>query len=274
VAGVTGPVLLVVDHEPRELGAFEHAQEALRRRLQGIGRALTRAALVLLERLARRGEDVALVAAELHLPAMDGVEFLERARALHTGVARALLVAMDEYHARIPFKEMETIRHATALGRIDFWVVKGWTTPEEWLYPRVQEALSAWTMANRLATWSTASSASGFRYNALKDTISLAPAQAPREFRSPFVAGSGWGTMQLEQRTGQLRVVLSCSFGEVQLRSLSLRGIDAEKATAAINGEQMTVRGVRTADASVFTFEGPILLQGDDRVELLVGQMA
>jgi thioredoxin reductase (NADPH) len=28
-------------------------------------------------------------------------------------------------------------------------VVKGWVTPEEWLYPRVQEALSAWTMANR-----------------------------------------------------------------------------------------------------------------------------
>src|SRR3712207_3740517 len=56
---------------------------------------------------------------------------------------------MDEYHTRIPLKEMETVRHATALGRIDFWVVKGWTTPEEWLYPRVQEALRAWTAAHR-----------------------------------------------------------------------------------------------------------------------------
>jgi thioredoxin reductase (NADPH) len=27
--------------------------------------------------------------------------------------------------------------------------VKGWVTPEEWLYPQVQEALSAWTVANR-----------------------------------------------------------------------------------------------------------------------------
>jgi hypothetical protein len=53
-----------------------------------------------------------------------------------------------------------------------------------------------------------------------------------------------------------------------------LRGIDAEKATAAINGEEMTVRGARTADASVFSLEGPVLLKGDDRVELLVRQMA
>ena len=56
---------------------------------------------------------------------------------------------MDEHHTRIPFSEIETLRRATALGRIDFWVVKGWVTPEEWLYPTVQEALSAWTTANR-----------------------------------------------------------------------------------------------------------------------------
>jgi thioredoxin reductase (NADPH) len=147
---MSDPVLLVVDHDPRELTAFE---SALRRRYGADYRVLAErspeAALNLLERLAEEGEDVALVAADLRLPEIDGVEFLERAHALHRGVVRALLVAMDEYHTRIPLKEMETVRHATALGRIDFWVVKGWTTPEEWLYPRVQEALSAWTTANR-----------------------------------------------------------------------------------------------------------------------------
>jgi len=147
---MTDPVLLVVDHDPRELVASERA---LRRRYGADYRVLAErspeAALELLERLVRRGEDVALVAAELRLPGIDGVEFLERAHALHRGVVRTLLVAMDEYHTRIPFGELETIRYATALGRIDFWVVKGWTTPEEWLYPRVQEALSAWMTANR-----------------------------------------------------------------------------------------------------------------------------
>ncbi len=147
---MTEPVLLVVDHDSRELVAVERA---LRRRYGADYRVMAErsreAALELLERLADRGEDVALVAADLRLPGTDGVEFLERAHTLHKGVVRALLVAMDEHHTRIPFSELEALQHATALGRIDFWAVKGWTTPEEWFYPRVQEALSAWTAVNR-----------------------------------------------------------------------------------------------------------------------------
>jgi hypothetical protein len=60
-----------------------------------------------------------------------------------------LLLAMDRHHTRIPLTQLATLQRATALGRIDFWVVKGWVTPEEWLYPQVQEALSAWTMTHR-----------------------------------------------------------------------------------------------------------------------------
>lgn len=144
------PVLFIVDADQEARIATE---SALLRRFAPDYRVLTadspEAGLDLLERLAHRGEQVALVAAELRLPGMDGVEFLERAHALDRGVVRALLVAMDEHHTRIPFSELATLQRATALGRIDFWVVKGWVTPEEWLYPQVQEALSAWTKANR-----------------------------------------------------------------------------------------------------------------------------
>ena len=89
------------------------------------------------------------MAADLHLPGMDGIEFLARARELHRGASRALLVSMDKRGTRIPFDELASLQRATALGRIDFWVVKGWASPEELLYPRVQEALAAWTRANR-----------------------------------------------------------------------------------------------------------------------------
>ena len=105
--------------------------------------------LAVLERLASNGEDVALIAADLRLPGMDGVAFLELARELHRDASRVLLLAMDRYHTRIPFTELATLQRATALGRIDFWVVKEWVTPEEWLYPQVQEALSAWTITHR-----------------------------------------------------------------------------------------------------------------------------
>jgi thioredoxin reductase (NADPH) len=99
--------------------------------------------------LARGGEQVALVAADLHLPDGDGVEFLERAAGLHNGVARILLFDLDEFHTRTPFRELPALQRASALGRIDGWMVKGWVNPEEWLYPQVQEALSAWSTAHQ-----------------------------------------------------------------------------------------------------------------------------
>jgi thioredoxin reductase (NADPH) len=104
--------------------------------------------LSVLERLASDGEDVALIAADLQLPGMDGVAFLEQAQELHRDASRVLLLAMDRYHTRIPLTELAALQRATALGRIDFWVVKGWVTPEEWLYPQVQEALSTWTITH------------------------------------------------------------------------------------------------------------------------------
>jgi len=93
--------------------------------------------------------DVALVAATLDLPGIDGIEFLGRAHALHRRTTRLLLVATDEFHTRFPFSKLPILRRATALGLIDLWMVKDWVTPEEWFYPEVQEALSAWTLANK-----------------------------------------------------------------------------------------------------------------------------
>jgi thioredoxin reductase (NADPH) len=146
---VGSPVLFVVDADGEARAVTE---AALVRRFGADYRVLTadsaQAGLDELERLAHRGDKVALVAADLHLAGMDGVEFLGCAQALHPGAGRVLLVGMDRFHTRIPLTELETLQRASALGRIDFSIAKGWVTPEEWLYPQVQEALSAWTRAN------------------------------------------------------------------------------------------------------------------------------
>jgi thioredoxin reductase (NADPH) len=144
------PVLFIVDADREARIATE---SALLRRFAPDYRVLTadspETGLEGLQRLAHRGEEVALVAADLRLPGTDGIAFLERARALHRRAIRALLVAMDRRGTRIPFGELQSLQRATALGRIDFWAVKGWAAPEELLYPQIQEALSAWTRANR-----------------------------------------------------------------------------------------------------------------------------
>ena len=144
------PVLFIADSDRAARAATE---SALLRRFAPDYRVLTadsaQAGLDALADLAHRGDEVTLIAADLRLPTMDGVEFLARARVLHPGASRALLVAMDRRGTRIPFGALASLQHATALGRIDFWVVKGGDAPEELLYPRVQEALTAWTRANR-----------------------------------------------------------------------------------------------------------------------------
>ncbi len=144
------PVLLVVDADRAALAV---TAQALTRRFSPDFRVLSAGSLQegqhALTALAVAGDDVALVAADLHLPGMNGVDFLERAHLVHPGAGRMLLVAMDEFRTRVSFAELSTLQRATALGRIDFSVTKGWVTPEEWLYPQVQEALTAWTRAHR-----------------------------------------------------------------------------------------------------------------------------
>jgi thioredoxin reductase (NADPH) len=148
-ADPAAPVLFVADADPDACGVTE---SALLRRFAPDFRVVTAGSadtgLEVLQALARGGEQVALMAVDLRLPATNGVDFLQRAHASHPTAARVVLVRMDRYHTRVPFEDLGTLRGAIALGRIDFWIMKGWATPEEWLYPQIQDALSAWTMTH------------------------------------------------------------------------------------------------------------------------------
>jgi thioredoxin reductase (NADPH) len=143
------PVLFIVDDDDE---ARSTTESALIRRFGSDYRVLVsgaaQAGLEILRELAERGVPVALVAADLRMPDMNGLQFLDQAHSLHRDAGRALLVTMDQYHTRIPFSELAALQRAMTLGQADFWLMKGWTTPEEWLYPQVQEALTAWTLAN------------------------------------------------------------------------------------------------------------------------------
>src|SRR5438045_2889863 len=109
------PILFIVDADEAGQAA---TVSALRRRFgSGYGVLAADSAetgLAALEDLAQQGEEVALVAADLRLPDTDGVEFLERAHALHPGASRALLVPMGRRGTRIPLDDLAILQRATA----------------------------------------------------------------------------------------------------------------------------------------------------------------
>ena len=146
------PVLFLVDANAE---ARERIASALTRRFGAdyeVRAAGTEAeGLAMLAQLANEGARVALIAADLALTGDEGgITFLERAHLTHPHASRVLLVAIDRRGTRIPFDSLPALQRATALNRIDFWVVKGGFSPEEWLYLRVQEALSTWTRLHGL----------------------------------------------------------------------------------------------------------------------------
>lgn len=89
-----------------DVQARDVLESALVRRFGADYRVVTAATAVdglqALQRLIQDGDDVAVVAADVHLPDMDAVEFLQRGYALHPGSSRVLLVPMDRYHTRVP----------------------------------------------------------------------------------------------------------------------------------------------------------------------------
>jgi thioredoxin reductase (NADPH) len=120
------PVVFVADADP---AARRVTESALLRRFAPDYWVVTAdshaAGLETLDGLADRGEQVALMAVDLRLPGTTGVDFLQRAHELHPTATRVVLVEMDRSHTRVPFEELGTLRAALALGRIDFWIMKG-----------------------------------------------------------------------------------------------------------------------------------------------------
>jgi thioredoxin reductase (NADPH) len=130
------PVLLTVDDDPEVLRAIERD---LRRRYGEHYRVLraesAAAALTLLEQLKLRGDPVALMLADQRMPAMTGVEFLERAMAEAPGAKRVLLTAYADTDAAIS---------AINKVRIHYYLMKPWDPPEQNLYPYLTDLLEDW----------------------------------------------------------------------------------------------------------------------------------
>ena len=137
------PVLLIVDDDRADLA---RSTAELRRRFGAdydiVARTSAEEGLVVLERLARESTDVALVLADHRLPGLTGTDLLARVHELHPGARRALLIRWGEWADQAV---AERVLDAMALGRVDYYVLKPWRSPDELFARTVSEFVHEWS---------------------------------------------------------------------------------------------------------------------------------
>jgi len=142
-------MLLAVDGDPDALGRVEQElRDRYKSSYRVVGTRRPDEALALLTEVADAGEDVALVLAAQWLPEMTGSELLERVRRLHPQAKRGLLVSWGEWGER---QTAEAIFDSMALGRIDYYVLRPATSPDELFHQAISSFLLEWTEAHLIA---------------------------------------------------------------------------------------------------------------------------
>ena len=121
--------------------------------------------------------------------------------------------------------------------------------------------------ARAMAGWSALEAISGFRCNALSETLSFAPVQHIPEFRAPFITGDGWGTFTQNRHEQGWQVQLTCTFGEIHLRHLRLK-LPSGQVSIRLNYEPLTCELQQQGDHLLLSFAQPVILAASSILEI------
>jgi len=140
------PVIVAIDDDPSSVG---HISSELERRYDRDYHVAyytsASEALAELEAMRAAGDRVALILADLWMPELSGVDVLTRVSELHPGAKRALLIGWGDWGDA---PTADAIRDGMTSGRIDYYVLKPWKSPDELLHRTVTEFLHEWGRAD------------------------------------------------------------------------------------------------------------------------------
>ncbi|HYJ68703.1 MAG TPA: FAD-dependent oxidoreductase [Nocardioidaceae bacterium] len=134
------PAILTVDDDPRVSAAISRDLQSRYGAEYRVVRATSGdEALGVLTKLALRSQPVAMIASDQRMPAMTGIEMLERARTIAPGAKQLLLTAYADTGV--------AIKAINDIG-LDHYLLKPWDPPDERLYPVIDDLLGDWRRAN------------------------------------------------------------------------------------------------------------------------------
>ena len=138
---VERPNVLVVDDDAQVLAAVERdMKRRYASRYRVVSARSGEEALGLVDRLALRDEQLALVMADQRMPSMTGTELLAEVSERSSSTRRVLLTAYADTDAAI---------EAINRSRVDYYILKPWDPPEERLFPVLDDLLEDWEAVGR-----------------------------------------------------------------------------------------------------------------------------
>jgi thioredoxin reductase (NADPH) len=130
------PYIILVDDDAQVLGAIQRDMRSkYRDEYRIVGTESANEALELIRELKLKNEAVALFISDQRMPEMEGVEFLEKAREIYPEAKQVLLTAYSDINAAI---------NAINKVKLDYYLMKPWSPPDEKLYPVVSDLLEEW----------------------------------------------------------------------------------------------------------------------------------
>jgi thioredoxin reductase (NADPH) len=139
------PLILAVDEDAEALERISTELQRYARDYRVICGPSTDAALQQLEALAESDEAVAIVLAARGTHGLTGEKLLERVHELHPHAKRALLIPWGGWADE---DTATAIKNAMAIGYIDYYALKPWSSPDEVFHRLVSEFLQEWRRQN------------------------------------------------------------------------------------------------------------------------------
>ena len=139
------PLIMAVDEDPEALHRITAELQRYAQDYEIICGPSPEGAVAQLEQLRSKEAAVAIVFAARGTQELKGEEFLARVHELHPHAKRALLIPWGGWADE---ETADAIRTAMALGHIDYYALKPWSTPDELFHRLVSEFLHEWRRQN------------------------------------------------------------------------------------------------------------------------------
>lgn len=130
------PFIIIIDDDVQVLRAIQRdVRNKFREEYKVLATESAKEALEAIAELKTKNEIVALFISDQRMPEMEGIAFMEKAKEIFPEAKKILLTAYSDIEAAI--KAINTLK-------LDYYLIKPWSPPEEKLYPVLTDLLEDW----------------------------------------------------------------------------------------------------------------------------------